>query len=239
MIDIHSHILFEVDDGADNLEVTRQMLQMAYQQGIRTIVATPHQRKGMFETSQEEIVARYQDTVAIAREVAEDLTILLGNEIYFTPDVVDRLEKGNLLPLAHTRYLLVEFSTRATYQEITKAVKGLLRLGYGVVIAHLERYATYERHLDQVAELIRMGALIQVNASSVMPTTLFDKKRARKKLARRLLDKQYVHFIASDAHNMNARPYEMAQAYQAVAKQYGTASAKRLFKENQQQLLKK
>ena len=93
MIDIHSHIVFDVDDGPKTREDTRALLEESYRQGVRTIISTSHRRKGMFETPEEKISENFQEVKKIAAEVAPDLTIHYGAEIYFTNDVLKKLEE--------------------------------------------------------------------------------------------------------------------------------------------------
>ena len=104
MIDIHSHIVFGVDDGPKSKQESKALLTEAYRQGVRTIVSTSHRRKGMFETPEETIEANFQEVKEIAKEVAPDLTILYGAEIYYTHDVLEKLEKQVIPSLNGTRY---------------------------------------------------------------------------------------------------------------------------------------
>ena len=83
MIDIHSHVLYGVDDGAQSLDETRALLRQAYDQGIKTLIATPHQRKGRFEASRSTIDKHFQDLQTIAQEIAPDLTVHLGTEVFY------------------------------------------------------------------------------------------------------------------------------------------------------------
>lgn len=95
MIDIHSHIVFDVDDGPNTIEDSRALLE-SYRQGVRTIVSTSHRRKGMFETPEEKIAANFKQVQELAKEIADDLTILYGAEIYYTSDVLEKLEQGRI-----------------------------------------------------------------------------------------------------------------------------------------------
>ena len=88
MIDIHSHIIFEVDDGPKTLEESKELLEESYRQGVRTIFSTSHRRKGMFETSEEKIQEHFQKVKELAPLIAPDLNILYGAEIYYTSDVL-------------------------------------------------------------------------------------------------------------------------------------------------------
>ena len=110
MIDIHSHIVFDVDDGPKSIEDSRALLKEAYAQGARTIVSTSHRRKGMFETPEDKIAANFKIIQELSKEIAPDLTILYGAEIYFTSDILDKLENHIIPKLNDTRYALIEFS---------------------------------------------------------------------------------------------------------------------------------
>ena len=238
MIDIHSHILFGVDDGPSDKEAAKRLLLAMYQQGIRTIVATPHQRKGMFEATKDKIQARYLETVQLAQEIAPDLTLLLGSEIYVTQGTVAKIEQDMYLPLADTKILLVEFPYEVEYRELYKQLKAIIWAGYRVVIAHIERYDAFENHADRVEELLNLGCYMQVNAASLLPIKLFDKQKQRKKRARYFLAKHLVQFIASDAHNTENRACYMQEAYAFLVKEYGQKVADDLCSRNQEKLLK-
>ncbi|EHE31730.1 tyrosine-protein phosphatase cpsB [Streptococcus pneumoniae 2070108] len=99
MIDIHSHIVFDVDDGPKSREESKALLEESYRQGVRTIVSTSHRRKGMFETPEEKIAENFLQVREIAKEVADDLVIAYGAEIYYTLDALEKLEKKKFLPL--------------------------------------------------------------------------------------------------------------------------------------------
>lgn len=238
MIDIHSHIVFDVDDGPRNKKETKALLQYAYDQGIRTIVSTSHRRKRMFETPEEKIAANFQEVQKIAKEVADDLQVVYGAEIYFTSDVLDKLDQNLIPTLGGTSYALIEFSMDTPWKEIHKALSDVLRLGITPVVAHIERYHALENEEKKVQDLINMGCYIQINSSSVLKPKLFgDKYKFMKKRAQYFLDRDLVHFVASDMHNLDARPPYMKEAYQVIQKKYGKQKANELFKENQRILL--
>ena len=208
MIDIHSHIVFDVDDGPRDLADSRALLEESYRQGVRTIIS-------------------------------DDLTVLYGAEIYYTSDVLDKLEKKIIPSLADTRYALIEFSMTTPYKEIHTALSNVLRLGITPVVAHIERYHCLENDEKKVRDLIDMGCYMQINSSSVLKPKLFgDKYKFMKKRARFFLEKDLVHFVASDMHNLDDRPPYMEEAYQIISKKYGVAYAEQLFRKNQEILLR-
>ena len=239
MIDIHSHIVFDVDDGPIDLADSRALLEESYRQGVRTIISTSHRRKGMFETPENKIAEHFKLVQEIAKEISDDLTVLYGAEIYYTSDVLDKLEKKIIPSLADTRYALIEFSMTTPYKEIHTALSNVLRLGITPVVAHIERYHCLENDEKKVRDLIDMGCYMQINSSSVLKPKLFgDKYKFMKKRARFFLEKDLVHFVASDMHNLDDRPPYMQEAYQIISKKYGVAYAEQLFRKNQEILLR-
>ena len=239
MIDIHSHIVFDVDDGPRDLADSRTLLEESYRQGVRTIISTSHRRKGMFETPENKIAEHFKLVQEIAKEISDDLTVLYGAEIYYTSDVLDKLEKKIIPSLADTRYALIEFSMTTPYKEIHTALSNVLRLGITPVVAHIERYHCLENNEKKVRDLIDMGCYMQINSSSVLKSKLFgDKYKFMKKRARFFLEKDLVHFVASDMHNLDDRPPYMQEAYQIISKKYGVAYAEQLFRKNQEILLR-
>ena len=236
MIDIHSHVVFGVDDGAKTEKDTRDLLEESYRQGVRTIIATPHRRRGMFETDIEIIKENFKRVEEIATEVAEDLKVYLGSEVYYKEGEIEKIESGEYPRLAETDYVLVEFPYEMRYKEIHRAINKVILLGLTPVVAHVERYNDVDE--KGVQELITMGAYIQVNAASVLkPKLIGDKHKHYKKRAKKYLDQELVHFIASDMHNMDSRRTFMKEAYDIIEKKYGPTIAYELFEKNQEKLL--
>ena len=239
MIDIHSHIVFEVDDGPKTIEDSRALLEESYRQGVRTIISTSHRRKGMFETPEAKIEENFKQVQELAKEIADDLTILYGAEIYYTSDILDKLEQEKIPRLADSQYALIEFSMITPYKEIHTALSNVLRLGVTPVVAHIERYHCLENDEKKVRDLINMGCYTQINSSSVLKPKLFgDTYKFMKKRAQFFLEKDLVHFVASDMHNLDPRPPYMQEAYQIISKKYGESHAEQLFRKNQELLLR-
>ncbi len=233
MIDIHSHIIFGVDDGPQTIEESRSLLMDAYNQGVRTIVATSHRRIGMFETPEDTIEKNFKSVQRIAKEVASDLTVLYGAEIYYSSELMDKLEKKMIPSINGSSYVLIEFSQNAKFWEIKTGLTNVLRLGFIPVIAHVERYQSLENNENYLKELINMGCYVQINSSSVLKYKwFFDKNRLFKKRAKYFLDRDLVHCIASDMHHLSKRPAYMKEAFDFISKKYGRRKAKELFVEN-------
>ena len=238
MIDIHSHIVFGVDDGPSNKEESLALLREAFSQGVRVIVSTSHRRKNMFETPEEIIMTNFKEVKELVQKQLPDLTILYGAEIYYSQDALEKLESKQIPTLNDTQYALIEFSTRTPYWEIRNALSKILLLGVTPVIAHIERYDELENNKKRVKELIDMGCYTQINSSTVLKPRLFgDKYRLYKKRAQYFLSHNLVHCVASDMHNLSSRPPYMKQAFDAISHQYGKERAEELFVVNPQSII--
>ena len=128
-IDIHTHILPEVDDGSGSMEETIKMLQLAQEQQIATIIATPHYIPGGRNVPVEVLRQKLEQVQAEASKVNPNMKLFLGNEIYYSDSVIEDLKAGKILTLADSRYVLVEFSTKDTDQHIYRALSDLIRNG--------------------------------------------------------------------------------------------------------------
>ena len=203
--DIHSHILPGVDDGAADIEETMSMLKMAYEQGVRTIIATPHYIPGKKKKSADELRQIHAQVCETAKESMPDLKILLGNEIYCREGVLRSITEGRTLTLADTDYVLLEFSTKISYKDLFGYVKAISGKHYRPIIAHVERYGCLYRKEELIRELIGAGAYIQMNTES-LPGGSFNRQAA---YCRSLLEKGYVHFLGTDCHDMQMRKPQM------------------------------
>lgn len=238
MIDIHSHIVFDVDDGPTTIEESLALIGESYRQGVRTIVSTSHRRKGMFETPEDKIFANFSQVKEVAEAKYEGLEILYGGELYYSSDILEKLERGQVPKMNNTRFALIEFSMTTPWKDIHTALSNVIMLGITPVVAHIERYNALEFNEERVRELINMGCYTQINSSHVLKPKLFgDKYRQFKKRARYFLEKNLVHCVASDMHNLGPRPPFMDEAREIITKDFGTKRAYALFEGNPQTLL--
>ena len=194
--------------------------------------------KGMFETPEEKIATNFLKVREIAKEVADDLVIAYGAEIYYTLDVLEKLERKEIPTLNDSRYALIEFSMHTPYREIHTGLSNILMLGITPVIAHIERYDALENNEKRVRELIDMGCYTQVNSSHVLKPKLFGETyKFIEKRARYFLERDLVHVIASDMHNLDSRPPYMEDARQIISKKYGRDKAEEPFVENPRKII--
>ncbi len=232
MIDIHSHILPAVDDGAVNMEQTKNMLQIAFKEGIRTMIATPHYGVGCINPTKEELEEKLSLVRYEAKKISEELTIFLGNEVYYSDEVIRDLRCNKALTLAGTRYVLVRFSNTVTFKEMKTALHRLLIYGYLPVLAHMEYYPCLFLNYEGIEELIRLGVYMQMNATSIIGPIL----SKQVKFCRRLLRYEMIHMVASDSHSDYDRRPKMKEEYEYIKKKYGELADK-LFHNNLRLLL--
>ncbi|VTT00490.1 capsular polysaccharide biosynthesis protein Cps4B [Streptococcus lutetiensis] len=238
MIDIHSHIVFNVDDGPSTIEESLALIGESYRQGVRTIVSTSHRRRDLFKTPEEKIWENFKQVKEAAEAKFEGLEILYGGELYYNNALLEKLENHQVPRMNDTQFALIEFSMKTPWKEIHDGLTKVLMLGVTPIIAHIERYDALENQENRVRELINMGCYTQINSAHVLKPRLFgDKNRAFKKRARYFLEKNLVHIVASDMHNLGPRPPYMDQARDIITRGFGDRRAFDLFVGNAKTLL--
>lgn len=230
MIDLHAHILPGLDDGAQTIEDSIGLAELALEGGTEIIVATPHSnQKGRFENYYtEELKKAYRDLKQALEQENLPLKILPGMEIFASGDIREKIRDGALIGLNHTDYYLVEFAFDENPYWMGSCLEDMLDLGKIPLVAHPERYFCIQEHPETVYEWLQMGCRIQINKGS-----LFGKfGRHAKKLADRLLEWDMVTCVASDAHSPFMRTTFLGDAADYLAEQYGEERMHRLLEEN-------
>lgn len=200
-IDIHTHILPGVDDGSRSMDQTIRMLHLAHAQQIDTIIATSHYAVGAKNIPPEELMSLKDRVQEEARKINKDMRILLGHELYYSDSIRDMLKAKQALTLAGSRYILVEFSPKESYNTMYKGLAGLIQAGYIPIIAHIERYHCVHKKDHLINDLVRMGCYIQMNCNS-LSGGIFDRAVRRN---RKLLKLGLVHLLGSDCHDDKIR----------------------------------
>ncbi len=232
-IDIHSHILPGIDDGAENFETSMDMLRAAWNDGIREIILTPHNKPSHHNAGPEKISLLIKELRNKAQGEGIGMAFHMGNEMYYGSDMTERLEERRALTMAGSAYVLVEFGMGDDPDHIRYGLYEVLSHGYHPILAHVERYGRMLMKTERVEDLVRMGCYIQVNAGSVMGCFGFGAKQ----FTRRLLSQGLVHFVATDAHDMGKRRPALLECAEYVGRKYGEEYAKRLFKENPRRVI--
>lgn len=197
-IDIHAHILPGIDDGARDWDESRRMLETAYEQRIRHIVATPHYSRRGLPPDIYDLAAKLQEE---AFKIAPDFKIGLGQETYYHEGLVENLKAGTALSLAGTYYVLVEFEPQVTYHNLYQAVRKLTMARYIPVIAHMERYLCL-REEKNLMNLLQCDCRLQMNYSSLGGNALWNKDV---RWCRRQVLEGRIHCLSTDMHRMDYR----------------------------------
>lgn len=225
MIDIHHHLLFDVDDGPKNLEASIAQSELAIADGITHVVCTPH-ASHMFEFSPERNRERLE---AIERRVGSRLKLGLGCDFHLSyENIQDALKNPAKYTINGGAYLLVEFSDFFIPPSVETIFHEFALKGMRPIITHPERNPILQRDPGRIAECVGAGCLVQITASSL--TGRWGKHADA--ITWKLLKDDLVHFVATDAHNLEGRRPVLRQAYEMIAKRLGEATAQRLFVAN-------
>jgi len=235
VIDLHTHILPGLDDGSRDIQQSLAMAQVAYNDGIHTIVATPHVLKGVFANSRDKILSAVALLNQTLKEHNIKVNILPGAEYYLEPDLALSLAQGKLLTLNDKgRYLLVELPS-AFIPEYTAQVLYEIQLqGVTPIIAHPERNASVAARPALLQEMVAKGALVQITSASIIG--LFGKRV--KKTAFSFLKQGLAHLIASDAHRENGRAPMLTPAAQQIKQHFDSSIAELLVIQNPALIIK-
>ncbi|QCX34368.1 exopolysaccharide biosynthesis protein [Caloramator sp. E03] len=215
MIDVHCHIIPNIDDGSDSIETSLEMLKIASKDGIKKIIATPHFYPDIFENNPETILNSVENLNNISKELGIDIEVLCGQEVFLNRNLLKQYKDNKILTLNKSRYMLIELPMDSMPDYTFDIIYELALLGIVPIIAHPERYRYIINKPCFINNFIKEGCLIQINSSSI--TGLFG--RHVKKTAIKLIKHNICHFIASDAHSNNIRipalkkSLEVAQKY--------------------------
>lgn len=230
LIDIHTHILYGIDDGARSIQEAMALLEEECRQGVDQILLTPHYGLKFGHPDIRLLRERYETLCKEAEVYYPDLKLYLGSELYYEQETVRHLKEGLAPTLNDTRYVLVEFGVSTSFSGILRAVQELCYAGYFPVLAHVERYQAVFGHMDRAQELVDSGAYLQVNAGSMIGG-FFDKKAA---FCRKLLNEGLLHLLGSDCHDVTRRLPNMAKGAEILLKK----KAEYILSENPRNLLK-
>lgn len=224
MIDIHSHVLHEVDDGARSLEEAAAMVRAAEEAGIGTLFATPHLKE--LQEDPDRIERRFRE---LEEKVADRyITLLLGYEVCLDAALLEAILGWGSYTLGGTRYLLMEFPFSGIPPKSREAVYRLKQKGIQPILAHPERYPFLNRDPERLVRYREAGCHIQVDAASI--TGDFGKKA--KACARLLIENGLADYVASDAHKASDYSTIYKSAYEQVQKWVGRWKADSLFCSN-------
>lgn len=196
MIDMHSHILPDIDDGSRNIEESIDMLKEAYQAGFTAVVATSHYYLGYYEVEEKERIELIEEIMNRIQDVAPKLQICKGSEIYVNSQMANWLAEHKASSINGTKYVLFELPFQHQIQNLQDIIYSLLSHKFVPIIAHPERYEYVQKDPNILLNLIDLGVLFQSNFGSIIGQY----GKTAKKTVTKLLQNNFVHFLGSDAH---------------------------------------
>jgi protein-tyrosine phosphatase len=233
MIDLHSHILPAVDDGAPNLATALDMASMAVDDGISVMACTPHMLPGVYDNDPADI--RHRVAVLNQQLMENDirLTLVVGSDAHIRPDFISCLRDGRILTLHDSRYVLVEPPHSIMPRRLDNILFDILTAGYVPILTHPERFAWIATNYNLIENVVRSGVWLQVTAGSLCGNF----GRSAGYWSQRLLGQGLVHIIATDAHNLDSRTPRLAQARKLAEAEVGALEATNLVLTRPQQVL--
>ena len=217
MIDIHSHIIPNVDDGARSVEETFNILKEAQEAGFTDVILTSHFLLNYYETNAQELIFWKEKLQEVLKKQGTKINLHSGMEIYITNQMEELLENKKILTLANSRYMLIELPLATNVKYFDYVVYYLEAKGIKPIIAHPERYKCVQKDPDIVEEYIEKGCLIQCNYGSIV--NLYG--REAEKTIKTLLKKNQVHFLGSDVHRENGTYLIILDAIKRIRKIIG------------------
>ena len=236
MIDIHTHILPNIDDGADSLEEAYEMALMAVRSGVEALVATPHSNQGMgiMDHERRKQEQAFQDLEQVLLREKVPLKLYRGMEIWSSIDMVEKIQSGKLITLNETPYVLIEFAFDEEPWWIEAIIDELQGAGLVPILAHPERYFCVQENPGLLSEWRMLGAQAQMNKGSILGRF----GREIERTAEILLKNHLFTCIASDAHHAYIRTTDMKELEYYLQRHYSITEQDRLLKQNPLSILR-
>ncbi len=211
MVDLHCHILPGIDDGSENIEESLQMCRLAFSDGIRTIVATPH--VGKYPNTKEIILEKTEVLKQKISSLLPGLSLFCGADIEFSADIFALIAYKSLLTINNSRYILLDTPYFLMPPDIEKQIQRLIEEGVAPIITHPERCLQIQEDIDLVRKIVEAGAVVQITASSIT-----GKMGAKaQSVSKAILKAGLAHVIATDAHGASKRPPMLSEAATVAA----------------------
>lgn len=233
MIDIHSHVLPGIDDGAKTFDDSLAILKGLAEQDITDLILTPHYvASSTYVSPRSANLKLYRQLQAISDGAKLGITLHLGNEIYIDRDIAKLIKAGKISTLADSKYILVELPMSGEFNDFEDILVSLQYAGWQVILAHPERYHTYHEDYKKIYELTEQGILLQCNLGSIIGQYGRHAKKNIKKLAKDKL----IFCFGTDTHRVRDFS-EIAKARQKLRRYYSDEELKQLLEDNPRKII--
>jgi protein-tyrosine phosphatase len=233
VIDLHTHLLPGVDDGAKTVDEAVAMVRVARENGIAAMVATPHRNAWSYWADRSDGERRLADVVDACARAGLTVRLALGSEAYMAPDLVEQVRRGQVWTINGGRYLLVEWPYEQYPPYSEQVLFDLQIKGLCPIVAHPERYRVVRRDVAVLAPLVERGMVVQVTASGLLGKDGPEVQR----IAETLLVRNLAHLLASDAHGPTRRPPLLRAARERASELVGEARAQAMVQDGPEQVL--
>lgn len=222
LIDLHCHILPEVDDGSKDLQMSLKMAQVAVNQGISHILVTPHHMDGQYLNHKEDVIKETNFFQGALNSQKIPLVVFPGQEVHLTGQLMEAIAKNDVLFMDETnRYLLLELPHDGIPEYAPDMIFDLTTRGITPVIAHPERNMGIQKDPDKLYEFVKMGCLTQLTSSSYLGVF----GRHVQALTEKIIKANLGFVFASDAHNFEGRRFLMKEAFEKLEQEEGIEKA--------------
>lgn len=197
MVDVHSHIMYGIDDGSESIETSLEILKDAYNNGVTDIFLTPHYiENSRFNCNNKEKQKILNILKTKLKEEKISINLYIGNEVFIDENILEHIKNNEIATLNNSKYILVELPMGRMYNNTKEILFNLIVEGYTIVLAHPERYRYMQEDDKKLEELLSMGVLLQGNYRSLFGYYGKDAKKALKKF----IKKKQISFLGSDIH---------------------------------------
>lgn len=230
--DIHSHIIYNVDDGSKSLSQSLKALDQIKKSGIEKVICTPHSKTGNIDK-----IMKIKENYLILKHAAEKrgIELYLGNEIMYSANTIKLLQRNRLSTLSDSKYILIEFkrNENMNIDNVVEILESIRENGYKPILAHPEFYIHY-RNISDIYKIKETGTLLQMDATSILQTN----NSKVYKFSKKLLKEKLIDIVATDSHCTKKRNYlSFKKAYKKIKRKYGLEYAIILFKRNPEKVV--
>ena len=230
MVDFHSHILPDIDDGSRDYDESTRLLIEAKQAGFTKIVSTSHYAVDCFEVPE----YKRKKLIDDLKQEKESLDIILGSEIFLTYNIVDLLKEYKASTINGTNYILIELPLRNSFPNLKDFLNKLRDNDYKLILAHPERYSIIHKNFNLLYDLKELGVIFQSNYGSILGIY----GGATKRTVKRMFKENLISLLGSDVHRENSIYLKIPKAIEKIKKIISEEDFKKLSNDNAEIVLK-